>query len=108
MDGIDCLEHITSVFDFVIPAEARKQADHRANLELPNDLTRAFLPVLARKKVFVDPTLTVFRNMLLLSDVEEIHNHPDVNRVPERLRAYWHTYRKGQGFPLATRERRRQ
>jgi imidazolonepropionase-like amidohydrolase len=107
-DGIDCLEHITSVFDFIIPAEARKQPDHRAKLELPNDLTRAFLPMLARKKVFVDPTLTVFRNMLLLSDVEEIHNHADVARVPARLRDYWHQYRKTQGFPLATREARRQ
>src|SRR5262249_18020827 len=31
-DGIDCLEHITSVFDFIIPPSARKQPDHRANL----------------------------------------------------------------------------
>ena len=35
-DGIDCLEHITSVFDFIIPAAARKQPDYRANLDLEN------------------------------------------------------------------------
>jgi imidazolonepropionase-like amidohydrolase len=106
-DGIDCLEHITSVFDFIIPPEARKQPDHRATLDLSNPQAKALIATLAKRKVLVDPTLTVYRNMLLLSDLEEVHRHPDVARVPERLRSYWHSYRLGQGLAPATRDRRR-
>lgn len=106
-DGIDCLEHITSVFDFIIPPSARKQRDHRANLDLGNPQAKALVALLAKKQTLVDPTLTVYRNMLLLSDVPEIHNHADMASVPERLRIYWHTYRLGQGLAPATRERRR-
>ena len=106
-DGIDSLEHITSVFDFIIPASARKRPDHRANLDLGNPQARALVGVLAKNRVMVDPTLTVYRNMLLLSDLPEIHRHPDVAAVPERLRNYWHSYRLTQGLAAATRERRR-
>jgi len=106
-DGIDCLEHITSVFDFIIPASARTQPDYRANLDLANPQARALIGLLAKKQVMVDPTLTVYRNMLLLSDLPEIHRHPDVAAVPERLRNYWHSYRLTQGLAAATRERRR-
>lgn len=105
-DGIDCLEHITSVFDFIIPAGARKPG-HRANLDLGNPQARALIGLLAKRQVMVDPTLTVYRNMLLLSDLPEIHRHPDVAAVPERLRSYWHSYRLTQGLAPATRERRR-
>jgi hypothetical protein len=107
-DGIDCLEHIWSVFDFSIPPEVRKQPDHRATLDLENPQCRALVALLARRKVPVDPTLTVFRNMLLLSDLEEVHRHADVERMPERLRDSWHKYRQGQGLAPSTRDRRRQ
>lgn len=106
-DGIDCLEHITSVFDFIIPLEVKKQPGHRATLELDNPLTKTLSTMLVQRKVVVDPTLTVFRNMLLLSDLEEIHGHADNARMPERLRTYWDSYRRGQGLPPATRETRR-
>src|SRR5262249_3325050 len=86
VDGIDCLEHIWSVFDFSIPPEVKKQPDHRATLDLENAQCRALVAMLARKKVMVDPTLTVFRNMLLLSDLEEVQRHPDVQRMPKPLR----------------------
>ncbi|TMQ33847.1 MAG: hypothetical protein E6K70_10875 [Planctomycetota bacterium] len=56
----------------------------------------------------VDPTLTVFKNMLLLSDLEEVNRHTDNGHMPERLRMYWDSYRLGQGLSQATRERRRQ
>ena len=36
LDGVDCLEHIWSVFNYIIPAEAARQPDHRANLDLHN------------------------------------------------------------------------
>jgi imidazolonepropionase-like amidohydrolase len=55
----------------------------------------------------VDPTLTVYRNMLLLSDLEEVHRHADNGLMPERLRTYWDSYRLRQGLAPATRERRR-
>lgn len=106
-DGIDCLEHITSVFDFVIPPEVKKQPDHRATLDLDNPQAKLLLATLAKRKVMVDPTLTVFRNMLLLSDLEEIQRHPDNGPMPERLRTYWDSYQRGQGLTPATQERRR-
>jgi len=107
VDGIDCLEHIWSVFDFSIPPDLKKQPDHRATLDLDNPRCRALVALLARKKVQVDPTLTVFRNMLLLSDLAEVHRHVDVARMPERLRNSWHKYRLVQGLAPSTRDRRR-
>lgn len=106
-DGIDCIEHISSVFDFIIPPEARKQADHRATLDLANPLAKSLIATLAKKKIMVDPTLVVFRNMLLLSDLEEINRHADNAHMPRRLRSYWDSYRQSQGFTPATRDRRR-
>ena len=54
----------------------------------------------------VSPTLTVFRNMLLLSDLEEVRNHPDNDRVPQRLKDYWDGYRKMLGLSPDTLELR--
>jgi imidazolonepropionase-like amidohydrolase len=105
-DGIDCIEHITSVFDFVIPPEVRKKPDHRAELDLDNPQARALVAALARQKTPVDPTLVVYRNMLLLSDLKEVQGHPDNASVPGRLRTYWDEYRLKQGLAPATRERR--
>ncbi len=93
-DGIDCIEHITSVFDFVGGADTPK--------------AKAFAAILAKKGVFVDPTLTVFKNMLLLSDTAEVQRHPDNKLMPERLQTYWDSYRMGQGLAPATRDARRQ
>src|SRR5262245_17568574 len=45
--------------------------------------------------------------MLLLSDLEEVHRHPDVERMPERLRDSWHKFRREQGLPRASRDLRR-
>ena len=64
---------------------------------------------LARKKVFVDPTLAVFRNMILLPDVPEVRDHPDNALAPQRLRDFWPMYLKRtgcpQGGPLEDRRR---
>jgi imidazolonepropionase-like amidohydrolase len=106
-DGIDCLEHITSVFDFIISPEARKDKEHRATIDMGNPQARALVTTLARRKIMVDPTLTVFKNMLLLSDLEEVNRHADNGHMPERLRTYWDKYRMGQGLAPATREYRR-
>lgn len=43
--------------------------------------------------VFVDPTLTVFRNMILLADLPEYYQPPDNAFMPEPLKKYWLKYR---------------
>jgi Amidohydrolase family len=104
-DGIDCLEHITSVFDFAIPPDVR-DVGRRATLDVGNPRAKALIATLAKRKIMVDPTLTVFKNMLLLSDLEEVHRHADNRHMPERLQRYWDTYRQSQGLAPGTRERR--
>ncbi|HEX3151978.1 MAG TPA: amidohydrolase family protein [Gemmataceae bacterium] len=106
-DGIDCLEHITSVFDFAIPPELARQPHPRSTLDLANPQAKGLIALLAKRNVMVDPTLTVFKNMLLLSDLEEVHQHADNAKMPERLRTYWDVYRRGQSLALSTRDRRK-
>ncbi|MFN0018572.1 MAG: amidohydrolase family protein [Pirellulaceae bacterium] len=98
-DGIDGLEHIWSVFNYVIPAEVAGKPGHRGNLDLDNRLCNELVAELARRKVFVDPTLAVFRNMILLPDVPEISGHPDNALAPRRLREFWPVYLKRSGCP---------
>jgi hypothetical protein len=107
-DGIDCLEHVTTVFDFIVPPDTKKLPNYRATVDLDNPQARTLIALLAKRQTFVDPTLVVYRNMLLLSDVEAYHNHPDVAEVPERQRSYWHGFRRGQGLTPSTRDYRAQ
>ena len=106
-DGIDCLEHIWSVFNYVIPAEAARHPDHRSTLDLGNPIARKLVASLARGGVAVDPTLAVFRNMILLNDRPEYHDHPDNAHVPARLRAWWNGYRTRSGLKPETLALRR-
>jgi hypothetical protein len=108
-DGVDGLEHIWSVFNYVIPPEVAKQPGHRGILDLSNPLCESLVAELAQRKTFVDPTLAVFRNMILLADVPEVRDHPDNGLVPRRLREFWPVYLKQagcpQGGPLEDRRR---
>jgi hypothetical protein len=108
-DGIDGLEHIWSVFNYIIPPEVAGQPGHRGKLDLANPLCESLVAELARRKVLVDPTLAVFRNMILLPDVPEVRDHPDNALAPRRLRDFWPVYltRSGcpQGGPLDDRRR---
>jgi imidazolonepropionase-like amidohydrolase len=108
-DGIDCLEHIWSVFNYVIPPSVSGQPGHRGNLDLGNPLCENLVAQLVRKKTRVDPTLVVFRNMILLPDEPFIRDSPDNALAPKRLREYWpeHLKRSGcpQGGPLEDRRR---
>jgi hypothetical protein len=88
-DGIDVLEHIWGVWNFIIPDEARRRPDFPAGLELHNSKAKALIAELARRGTMVDPTLVVFRNMLLLNDRPEVYSHPDNAPVPGRLLRYW-------------------
>lgn len=108
-DGVDCLEHIWSVFNYVIPPQVAAQPGHRATLDLDTPLCDALILELVRSKTMVDPTLAVFRNMILLPDLPEVRDSPDNDRVPRRLREFWPVYlqRSGcpQGDPLEDRRR---
>lgn len=105
-DGVDCLEHIWSVFNYVIPADAAG----RGRVDLNNPLCVALVDQLARQGTFVDPTLAVFRNMILLPDVPEVRDHPDNGLVPQRLRDFWPVYLAQTGCPQggALEDRRRE
>jgi hypothetical protein len=92
-DGIDCLEHIWSVFNYSIPAEVTSQPNHRADLDLRNPRCQSLVAAIAKRHVAVDPTLVVFRNMIYLHDLPVVREHPDLARVPARMRAYWDAYR---------------
>ena len=98
-DGIDGLEHIWSVFNYVIPPEFAGQPGHRGRVDFNTPLCNALVAELARRKVYVDPTLAVFRNMILLPDVAEIHEHRDNTLVPRRLREFWPLYLARTGCP---------
>jgi hypothetical protein len=109
-DGIDCLEHIWSVFNYVIPRDVTSAAGHRGRLDLNTPLCQKLVADLAERKTFVDPTLAVFRNMILLPDIPEVRDHPDNALVPQRLRDFWPTYLAKTGCPQggALEDRRRE
>jgi imidazolonepropionase-like amidohydrolase len=74
------------VFNYSIPAEVASQSGHRGTVDLNNPLCDALVADLARHKTYVDPTLVVFRNMILLPDVPEVRDHADNQLVPQRRR----------------------
>ena len=106
-DGIDCLEHIESVFNYVIPPDVMKQPGHRASLDLHNPLADSLIAELAQRRVNVDPTLVVFRNMLQLNDIAEVNQHRDLARVPRRMLDYWRHVPRTSALPPATLESRK-
>ena len=108
-DGIDGLEHIWSVFNYVIPPEKAAEAGHRGRVDFSNPICTSLIAEMAKRKTFVDPTLIVFRNMILLPDVPAVRDHPDNALVPKRLREFWPVYLRQsscpQGGSLEQRER---
>jgi len=87
-DGIDVLEHIWSVFDYIIPPEDPRHSGYRATLDLDNPRAKALIADLVRHKTMVDPTLAVFRG-ILLNDLSEYREHPDNALMPARLLRRW-------------------
>lgn len=98
-DGIDGLEHIWSVFNYSFPADATTEPGHRGRLDLTNPVCESLIEELVTHKTYVDPTLAVFRNMILLPDVPEIRDHPDNALIPKRLRDFWPIYLQRTGCP---------
>jgi hypothetical protein len=108
-DGVHGLEHIWSVFNYSFPPGATNEPGHRGRLELSNPVCEALVAQLAKNKVHVDPTLAVFKNMILLPDVPEVRDHADNALAPKRLRDFWPIYLRRsscpQGGELADRRR---
>jgi len=108
-DGIDCLEHIISVFEYIVSPQVAAQPGYRGNLDLNNPLFAALVEQLVQHKTYVDPTLVVFRNMILLPDMLEVNDCQDNALVPQRLRDFWPVYLSKNGCPqggeLADRQR---
>jgi hypothetical protein len=102
-DGIDVLEHIWSVFDYSFP-EGPRPARHQ--IDLDNPTARALREQIAARRTMVDPTLSVFRNMILLHDLPEVRASPDNARIPRRLRDHWERYRARVNLPEQTRPAR--
>ncbi len=103
-DGIDSLEHIESVSDFL-----RASPRDRHSLDLSSKKAKRIVTQIGRSGVFVDPTLTVFWGMLFFVDVPEIVNHPDNTKMPKRLQDFWSKDRKTRldnysDSPLETRQ----
>lgn len=93
-DGIDGLEHIWSVFNYVLPPGAA-----RSTVDLDNPQCATLVAQLVERKTFVDPTLSVFRNMILLPDVPEVSGHADNALAPAKLREFWPRYLQQAGCP---------
>lgn len=104
VDGIDCLEHIWSVFNYGIPPDVVKQANHRSHLDLHNPKCQDLITLLANRQVRVDPTLVVFRNMIYLCDLESVHKQPELVHVPKTMLNYWDGYRRGRNLQPETRD----
>lgn len=108
-DGVNGLEHIWSVFNYSFPPGSTSEPGHRGRLDLANPTCESLIAQLAKNKVHVDPTLAVFKNMILLPDVPEVREHPDNALAPKRLRDFWPIYLRRascpQGGELADRRR---
>ena len=93
------MEHIESVFNYIIPPDSAPQSGHRGRVDFDNPLCTTLVAELARRKTYVDPTLAVFRNMILLPDVPEVREHADTALVPRRLHNFWPVYLRKTGCP---------
>ncbi|MFB3902514.1 MAG: amidohydrolase family protein [Acidobacteriota bacterium] len=127
-DGIDCLEHIASVFNFILPPDAPvmplaperarmdpkvvrdlrlRVARARAEADLDHPRVKALIDLLLENHVRVAPTLVVYRNWMLLRDAPEIYGHPDNDRMPARLKELWQSQRLQSAPEPETAELRR-
>ncbi len=102
-DGIDVLEHIWSVFNYGFP-DGPRPARHQLDLNHPRAV--ALRSLIQERGTMVDPTLAVFRNMILLHDDPAIHAGADNARVPKRLRDHWERYRAKSNLQPTTRAAR--
>lgn len=104
-DGIDSLEHIISIFNYAFPPDvprdvAREQGsgspevlESRGSLDLQNPVARQLIASIIKNHVMVDPTLVVFRNMILLpAEKPDEDQYPGYEYVPDPLKRAWLQY----------------
>ncbi len=127
-DGIDSLEHVGALFEFVLPPETprwpppaeragrpaaelaaleRRLLEIKANVDLADPRVTALIAALVEHKVAVVPTLVVYRNWMLLRDLPEVQQHPDLAGLPARLREGWTRSADAQPLDPATLDLRR-
>jgi Amidohydrolase family len=127
-DGIDSLEHIESVFNFLTPPEVpewllrderthmsvmaveglrRKILEEQIKTDYSHPRATQLIDALVRHQVAVNPTLVVYRSWMLLSDTPEVREHPDLQRTPRRLLDYWLSIADSAGASPETQELRR-
>jgi len=102
-DGIDCLEHIWSVINYIVP-----RGQTRADVDLQNPQATQLLAAIKEHNVIVDPTLVVFRDMVILGDQPEYIDHPDNAKVPERMKVGWTHLMAERGISPGSFDERRQ
>lgn len=127
-DGIDSIEHIASILDYVLPPEIprwptapervrmpeaeqaalqRRIGEAKMRVDFDAAPTTELIAAMLRYKVALDPTLVVYRNWMLLRDRPEVQQHPDLARIPARLRDGWRLSAAGSPLDPATLEMRR-
>ena len=127
-DGIDSLEHVGALYEFVLPPETprwpppaeragrpaaelaaleRRLLEIKANVDLADPRVAALIAALVEHKVAVVPTLVVYRNWMLLRDLPEVQQHPDLAGLPARLREGWMRSADAQPLDPATLDLRR-
>ncbi|WP_419942022.1 amidohydrolase family protein [Candidatus Palauibacter sp.] len=103
-DGLDCIEHIYTVSNFLLD-----DPEDRHSINLDSDECRRLVDLIAEHEVRVDPTLMVFWGTLLFMDLPEVYGHPDHDPMPARLKAFWDRDREARildwgAAPLSVRE----
>ena len=99
-DGIDSIEHISagSIYGYLASHTTPPSIDTASaittgpELDLNSPVVKELIDALVKNKVMVDPTLVVFRNMLLLPDVPGVADNPENGYLPQGLRKFWPTY----------------
>ncbi len=128
-DGINSLEHIGSVFEFILPADTprwpppveraafskealaaleRRVMESKAVVDLDSPVVKDLIAAIVKRRVAIDPTLVVYRNWMLLRDLESVQQHPDLKPLPARLREGWHQSARSLPLDPATAGLRRQ
>ncbi len=127
-DGINSLEHIGSLYEFILPAGTprwpppaeraklprdklaeleRTVLEAKARVDLDSPVVRELIDALVQLRVAVNPTLVVYRNWMLLRDLESVQTHPDLAPVPARLREGWSVSAQAAALDPATQPLRR-
>lgn len=92
-DGIDCLEHMLSVYNYSVPIGTPWTDKDLAEIDLANERCQALVKAIAEHNVMVDPTLAILE-AIYLRDQPEIYANPDKAYMPKRLNEAWEENRK--------------